>query len=774
MYKKTEFGIAQPQNEPTWATSKLRAAVLAAMLAPLGAAPVALAQEESSRTLEEITVTARQRSESLQGVPVAVTVMDESAIQKSFAQNLGEMGAYAPNVTIGTVPGFTAASIAIRGVSTGDIPSTFDPAVTVAVDGFYLGHYQASLLDMFDIQQIEVLRGPQGTLFGKNTIGGVINVTTKNPSGEFGVQAKARVGNEGRQDIMAAIDLPIVDDVLAARVSVQQFNFDGFYENTFNGKDAGGQDLLSARAKLLWTPSDTFEALLSFEYIDDDSDTPIVVNTTTDDKLFYFGAGPSFPSYPGRGSGGPANLPLGDPFKTGLVTPEDHTPGFAESKNTDGHEEEVDGVYLTLNWDLMGGTLTSITGYRSVDSDYYNDYVGEPAAIYATIRSVYRDTTSQELRFAGNTDNLDFVVGAYYQQNDMDYENYTSLGPDHPFAGLAPSIPVGGGLTDADGSQEATSWAIFGEGSYAISDATSITAGIRYSDDEKDFELSPLFFPTEARVSQSDSWDDTTYRLGVDHQWSDETMIYASFSTGFKSGGFNEQAGSLTSAATGFDPEEAESFEVGMKSDFLNNTLRLNLAAFWVEYTDLQVDAVVPLPGVGQESIITNAGEVTSYGLEADLMWLATDNLTIDGTLGLLDAEYDKFDCNRDNDATTPDVDCTDFDVKRTPDATASLGATYSMELSRGSALDLNVNATYTDSFYNDIINSDSSEHEDVTLLNASISYYSPNDMFRVALYGRNLTDEEYQTSGLSVADLWNFTTYGNPLTYGVEVELNF
>ena len=733
-----------------------------------------LAQEEAARTLEEITVTARQRTESLQGVPVAVTVMDESMLQQTFVQNLGELGDYAPNVSIGTVPGFNAAAIAIRGVSTGDIPSTFDPAVTVAVDGFYLGHYQASLLDMFDIQQVEVLRGPQGTLFGKNTIGGVINVSTKNPGEEFGIQAKARVGNEGRQDIMGAIDLPIIDNVLAARIAVQQFNFDGFYDNTFNGKDAGGQDLLNARAKIRWTPTDTFEALLSFEYIDDDSDTPMVINTTTDDKAFYFGAGPGFPSYPGRGSGGPANLPLGDPFESGLAPPEAHAPGFAQSKNTNGHEEEVDGVYLTLNWDVMNGTLTSITGYRGVDSDYYNDYVGEPAAIYATIRSVYRDTTSQELRFAGNTDKLDYVVGVYYQQNDMDYENYTSLGPDHPFAGLAPAIPVGGGLTDADGSQEATSWAIFGEGSYAITDATALTLGIRYSDEEKDFELSPLFFPTEARVAESDSWTDTTYRVGIDHQWSDETMVYASFSTGFKSGGFNEQAGSLTSAATSFDPEEAESLEVGMKSDFLNNTLRLNLAAFWVEYTDLQVDAVVPLPGVGQESIITNAGEVTSYGLEADLMWLATENLTIDGTLGLLDAEYDKFNCNLDNDPATPDVDCSDFDVKRTPDATASLGATYSMAFSGGSMMDLNVNATYTDSFYNDIINSESSKHEEVTLLNASVSYFSANEKFRVALFGRNLTDEEYQTSGLSVANLWNFTTYGNPLTYGLEVEFNF
>jgi iron complex outermembrane receptor protein len=754
--------------------SSLRVAILSALLVPVAGISVAQAQENASRVLEEITVTARQRSESLQDVPVAVTVMDESAIQKTFAQNLGEMGAYAPNVTIGTVPGFTAASIAIRGVSTGDIPSTFDPAVTIAVDGFYLGHYQASLLDMFDIQQVEILRGPQGTLFGKNTIGGVINVSTKNPSGEFGIQGKVRLGDEGRQDIMVAADLPIIDNVLAARISMQQFNFDGFYENTFDGSDAGGQDLFAARAKILWTPSEEFEALLSIEYIEDDSDTPMVVNTTTDDKLFYNGFFiPGASAYPGRGGGGVANVPLGDPFKTGLVTPNQHAAGFAESKDTDGHQEDVDGIYLTLNWDVMGGTLTSISGYRSVDSDYYNDYVGEPKAIYATIRSIYRDTFSQEIRFSGSTDNIDYVVGGYYQQNDMEYENYTSLGPDHPLAGFG--IPVGGLLTTADGSQDATSFAVFGEGSYALSEATSLTAGIRYSEEDKDFDLSPLFFPSEIKADESDSWDDITYRLGIDHQLNDAIMVYASYATGFKSGGFNEQAGTLESASTAFDPEEAASFEVGMKADLLDNTLRLNVAAFLVEYTDLQVDAVVPVPGVGQESIVNNAGEVTSSGIEADFMWLASEQLTIDGTLGLLDAEYDKFDCNRDNDPATPDVDCTDFDVKRTPETTASLGATYNIPLSSlGGSLDLNTNVTYTDAFYNDIINSASSEHEEVTLLNASVSYTANDEKLRVAVFGRNIGDEEYQTSGLSVANLWNFSTYGNPATYGIEVEVKF
>ena len=770
MRKNTESGSIGTTLDLLPFKPKSPLAMFAATLLPLAGINVAQAQQADIRILEEVQVTARQRVESLQDVPVAVTVISEDAIQKTFAQNLADIGDYAPNVSIGVVPGFNAAAIAIRGVSTGDIPSTFDPAVTVAVDGFYLGHYQASLLDMFDIQQIEILRGPQGTLFGKNTIGGVVNVTTKRPSGELGVQAKVRVGNEGRQDVMAAVDVPIVEDVLAARLSLQKFDFDGFYTNTFDGSDAGGQDLLAMRGKFLWTPSDTFEALLSIEYLKDDSDTPMVVNTTTQlDRNGNYGGDAFYGFYPGRGAGGTANVPLGDPFKSGLVTPDQHVDGFAEAKDTDGHEEDVEGVYLTLNWDVMGGTLTSISGFRDVDSDYYNDYVGEPVAIYATIRSVYRETYSQELRFAATVDQLDYVVGAYYQQNDMDYENYTSLGAAHPF--------VPGLFLTADGSQEATSYAIFGEGSYNLSDLTQLTVGVRYSDEDKDFRLRPLGFPAGAEVNESGSWDDITYRIGVDHTLNDTTMVYATFSTGFKSGGFNEQAGTLTTAALSFNPEEAESLEVGMKSDLLDNTLRLNLAAFIVEYSDLQLDSVVPVAEnpAGQESIITNAGEVTSWGLEADVMWLATEQLTIDATLGYLDSEYDKFDCDLDKDISNGLEDCTSLDVKRTPEVTASLGATYTIPLTgMGGSVDLNTNATYTDSFFNDIFNTVASEHESVTLLNASVSYIADDERLRVSVFGRNITDEEYRTSGLGVANLWSFSTFGNPATYGLEVEVKF
>ena len=739
----------------------------------------AQAAESDGRTLEEVTVTARRIEENLQDVPVAVTALSGERLYLTFAQNLGDVSEYAPNVNIGIIPGFKSVAIAIRGVSTGDSPSTFDPAVTVAVDGFFLGHFQSSLLDMFEVQQIEILRGPQGTLFGKNTIGGVINVTTRRPADEFGVQGKIRVANEGRLDVMGAIDIPIVDDKLAARIAIQSFNFDGYYTNSYDGSDAGGQDLLAGRAKLQWTPNENFDALLSFEWSEDESDTPMVLGTSTEldatgfyGSDFFYGAG-----YPGRGAGGSLDRPLGDPFVSGLVPRELHE--NRGIKDTQGHYEDILGVYLTLNWDVLGGTITSTTGSRDVDSDYYNDYVGEAAAVYSTIRSIYRETFSQELRYAASpTDRFNYVLGLYYQTNDLIYENYTSLGSAHPLSGIL--WPATGLLLTGDGGQDSTTWAVFGEGHYSLTERLRLTFGARYSDEEKDFNLRPIGLAESERATPSDSWSDTTWRLGLDYRINDNMLTYFTYSTGFKSGGYNEQATLAATAVLSFDPEEADSFEVGLKSDFLDGAMRLNLAAFYVEYTDLQLDSVIPVASspIGQETVITNAGETTTYGLEAELLWQATERFTIDATLGYLDAEYDTFACDLDRDLTTGDMngyeDCSVLDVKRTPDLQASLGATYDIPLGQRGGLMLNGRANYTDAFFNDIFNSVGSEHEDVTLLNASITYYNPDETVRVALYGRNITDEEYQTAGLGVANLWTFSIYGKPATYGMEVFLDF
>jgi iron complex outermembrane receptor protein len=761
----------------------LRKTALAMSLAAIPSLPVA-AQEgssdgsgKSSFRIEEVRVTARKIEESLQDTPVAVSAFGEQDIERLNPQDLRDIGAYAPNVSVGSIPGFNAAAIAIRGVSTGDIPSSFDPAVTVAVDGFYYGHAQTSLLDMFDLQQIEILRGPQGTLFGKNTIGGVVNVTSKRPTGEWGVEGEVSVGNYSHVEAKAAVDIPFIEDVLAGRFAFMSTQNDGYYTNTVDGEDIGGKDVQTFRGRFLFTPTDSFEALLSFEWEEDRSDTPPVINTSTaQDPNGYYGSDLFyFLGYPGRGTGGPLAQPLGDPFDTGLVSRYEHVDGFADYTSSTGHFFDIEGVYLNMSWDVLGGTITSITGKRSVDSDLYNDYLGENVPVYATMRSVYRDTFSQELRFASNISNVfDYQVGVYFQNNELDYINHTSLGSGHPFSGIL--WPAAGLLQTGDGGQETDTFAVFGEANYHLTEKWGLTLGARYTEEEKDFNLRPIGVPESGRVVTDNDWDSVTYRLGTDYRLNDEIMLYATFSTGFKSGGFNEQATSPATAALSFDEEEADAFEVGMKSDLFDGRLRLNVAAFYTEYEGLQLDSVVPVEGsaIGQESTITNAGSSTVQGVEIEATARVTEYLTLQGTLGYLDAEYDEFDCDLDRNPANGNEDCTVLDVKRTPEVTASGGITFDQPVADLGSLSYNLNFTYTDSYYNDVFNSVGSEHEDVFLLNGSITLYEAGERYRIGIFGRNLTDEEYQTSGLGVANLWSFSTYGAPRTYGLELGFNF
>lgn len=770
-------------------TTKLAIAV-AAVLAATATASAQTGGNAEVTGLEEIVVTARQVKESLQEVPVAITALGEAQIEASFSQDLRDLSGFAPNVQISVVPGFNAAAIAIRGVSTGDIPSTFDPAVSVALDGFYLGHYQAALLDMFDIEQVQILRGPQGTLFGKNTIGGVILVNTKRPGNEFAAEARVRAGNYGRMDIMGAVDIPLSENTLAARLSVQKFNSDGWFTNVLDGKDIGGQDLTSARAKLLWTPNEDFDALLSFEYARDRSDGPPIINTSTstpDPNGFY---GSDVLIVPGvlccRGN----DNPLGDPFKIAWVDVKDHVPGLSDQKDTgSGIVEDIEGLYLNTNWRVANGELTTIIGSRSVDSDYYYDAVGMAVPAYAVMRSIYRDTWSAEVRFAQDwSDRLNYVAGAYYQDNSLDYENNTALsallgGPVCLCNSAVITSPNGqrSAALSGNGEQQVEAIALFAEGSYKLTDATSVTVGLRWSKEDKDFRLRPigaagaLFTNNDAIIeaTESESWSDTTYRVGLDHQFSDAVLGYVTFSTGFKSGGFNEQATTIQTAVLSFDPENAEAFEAGIKSELFDRRLRLNVAAFHNKYEDLQLDSVIPVPEsqIGQESVITNAGSSTAYGLEVEFTALLTDNFYIAGSLGYLKAEYDEYSCDLDRNATNGNEDCSVLSMKRVPETQGHLEANYDLPISLGT-LGFNANWTYTDEFFNDIFNSEASVHESVGLLNASINLRAASDRWRVSVFGRNLTDEIYQASGLGVANIWSYSVYGAPRTYGLEVVL--
>lgn len=763
--------------------------------ASLGLSIPAVSQESGTDEgrLEEIVVEARRIQESLQSTPVAVSAFNETTLDRMFATDLSEVANFAPNVSVNAIPGFRAATIAIRGVSTGDIPSSFDPAVSVVVDGFVFGHAQTSLLDMFDIEQIEILRGPQGTLFGKNTIGGVVNVRTKRPGDEFGLEGVLTAGNFGRIDGKVAIDVPLVEGVLGGRLVLLSRNSKGDVKNLIDGSRLNGDDILALRGKLNFTPSDKFEAMLTVEYEKDRSDTPPVINTTIQSDGVYGGdlffdpnailglpPGTLF-AYPGRGV--PGGQPLGDPHETSLVGPESHLgPNGLGTMPNDGHHFDIFGLYLNASYEISDTTdLTWVTGYRSVEANLYNDYVGEAVPIYSTLRGTDRETWSQELRLSSDfSESMSFVGGVYYQQNDLAYYNYTSLGSGHPFF-----APAGLFLT-ADGTQETKAWAAFGELNYTINDRLRAFAGIRYTDEKKDFFLRPLGFPAGSGIGDSNSWDDVTYRVGMDYQISNDVLAYASFSTGFKSGGFNEQAGTYTAIGP-FDEEKAKSFEVGLKSDLMEDRLRLNLAAFRVKYDDLQLDSVVPEPSspVGQESRVTNAGKSTVWGLEAELTALVAEGFMLNASIGYLDAEYDEYACLLGNPAARPAgfdlvdpvlnlYDCTFLQPKRTPKWTLGASADYEWAVGDVGMMGVNVSVSSSSKYYNDTLNSLSGTSEKRALMNASVRLVDAGDRWKVSAFVLNLTDRDYRSSGLAIANLWGMSTYGPPRTWGVELGAKF
>ena len=496
----------------------LGASAVSAALLCCAAPGRALAQSASgsdqAQALEEIVVTARQKSENLESSPVAVTAINEMALRAMIPEDLRDIGRYAPNVSIGAIPGFRAAAISIRGVSTGDIPASFDPSIGVAVDGVFVGAAQSALLDAFDLDNIQILRGPQGTLFGKNTIGGVVVVTTKRPTGNLDADADVRLGNYGRADFRGSVDFPIIDDVLSGRVAILSQNSDGYSRDAKTGQGLGGDDLVAGRAKLLYKPDDSLTALLSFDFDHDRSGTPPVVNTTPAGSAFYF-LGFTDP----LADRGTLN-PLGDPHVTGQVPNTAHT-GIEAPE----HDFDIWGTTANIDYVTDFGTLTSITGFRYDRSKLYNDYFGEDIPLYATQRQVNRATTSEELRFAGKvTDRFDYVVGVYYQNNNFYYTNHTSLGP--VFTG-AP-VPVG---LIALGSQDDNSYAVFGEGDTHITDDLKLVTGVRYSYEEKTFTLQPLGLPTA--FPNSDSWHNVAFRVGPQYDFSQDIHGYVTFSTGF-------------------------------------------------------------------------------------------------------------------------------------------------------------------------------------------------------------------------------------------------
>ena len=771
---------------------------------------------------DTITVTATRRETDLQETPVAVSALNDETVESIVPRDLGDIAQLVPNFSASKVTGFNAASFAIRGAAQTDIIVYSEPQVGVTLDDFVVPHVQTQLLDLFDIEQVEILRGPQGTLFGKNTTAGVVNVRTKQPIlGEVGAEARVQYGSYNRVEARGALNVPFGDQ-FALRVAAQYQGSDGYYKNgasfgpTFNvpvgaffsgrgdGRRLGGEDVVNMRAKMLWQPMDNLSAVFQYELVRDNSDTVPAVNETPLDTT------PLDPSddfvFPNLGYA----IDPGDPLDNAGVTSGDSIGVDIGSRN--GHQVDVNGYYLNINWDVNDRlTIKSITGYREQHSELWNNYVGEvgPISQFDANRADDRETFQQEIRFNYEiSDQIDVVAGGFYQTNDTTFCVTQTLGFLDLFGLTLPFGTFNDNPQVLCNAQDATAYALYGDMTYGITDRLTLAGGVRYTWEDKDWigrnqvfyqvlgggfdptlsfaTLGPLGAADFSRFStgvleSSAEFEEPSWRGVVSYAFTDDLFGYASVSHSFRSGAYNDQSGTtgneLTPAGVAATrPETVTSYEAGLRMDLADGAIRFNPTFFYAKYKDAQRQIAATLTNSAgvefQETRFFNAAELEIYGIEIESQWYTPiQGLMIGGNFSYQDGEFERFEADTNFDGTI-DVDFSGRPLTRTPEKTWTVFGRYEREVG-DKILRLGATAAHEDEQifnYSDIGPQFDTTLNARTLVSATLELASGDDRWFARVFGRNLTDERYRVSSQPVANLWIFSQYGEPRVFGIEI----
>lgn len=786
-------------------TLSIRAAVsLCAPLLLTFTSPHVVAQttnEAGARQLEEIVVRAQKKSraEDLQEVPASITAFNELQLDRIIYQDLSDLSYSIPNVQleeIGTFPGVQNFSIRGQGINS-SIPS-IDPTVGTFIDGVYVGTTYGVVVDNWDLESIEVLRGPQGLLFGRNVSGGAVLMRNirPDPQGEFEAKARVMATNEDREVYSVAAGGPLIQDKLAGRVMLYYENDDGYFENKntapnfkeinpaffYVNQQPGNRDLNEmetkiARPSLVWTPSDELEFTLLAEFGDIEGDgAPWTVIDGIDGVI------------PGQREGtGPDGKKL-DEFTTTID----------EYGDTD-----IDWKNATFetNWEIFGGTLTNIFGYREVDVDATSDIDGTGVPIFTATGETDQDQTSNELRFATRLfDRWDMTVGAYYLTQDVSYEEsryiQVLLPPTIPPTPAPPGF--GATLLAVGGEFDSDYYGIFFNNDFELTDEIVLTAGLRYSDEDKDAEIisescndvQNFNCPTE---KLDGDWDNWIPKLGVQWNFAENAQTYAFFTQGYRSGGFNFRnarpgdptlpfpAPVIPGSGYGLPPgptqqEEQDNYEVGLKIDLFDQRLRVNASYFYNKIDNLQGEintgdvTVVVLQGT------VNTGDATIKGVELETTALLTDYLTLFGSVGYLDGEYDDkkapWDGLNQGNLTggVPDpIPWLGNDLPRLAPWSYSVGASYEVPLETYGSLAARTDFNVRDSNAYDIANTAYFDRQ--KRWNASLSWISPNENWTVTAFGKNMLDESNYGNITSIANAYNAGPMQRGEEYGLQIE---
>ena len=727
------------------------------------AAVEAQAQAETDANGEEIVVTARRTEESIQRVPSSISAFTERSLDRIQATDTTGLQGAVPNLNIVQGRGSSnATNIFIRGIGQPDALQTFDPAVGVYVDDVYLSRIRGNQLDLLDLERLEVLRGPQGTLYGKNTIGGAIKFVTRKPGDALRANGSITLGSYNQFDLKGAVSGPLSEHI-GAGISVMRAKRDGFVQDEGDGREYNDRNTFAGRAVVAITPSDRLRFDLTADYSQDDA--KLTVGRPVNNLVQF--------------SGGV--LVVDEPVGSGSYDWEVRTtPGLPNST-----ELKHFGFSGTAAFDLTDEiTVKSITAHRNLKTDDYIDIDASQYEVGDVFVGVDQKQTSQEFQLLYTGERLNAVAGLYYLSERI--ESHQEAYADDLLGTF-----LGGGtfLRTIDDELDTKSYAAFANASYEIAPTVRLSAGIRFTREHKDyfrttdtFSSNPLFtslVPLEFVIDKT--WKDTSPMASIDWQATPNLMLYGRVAKGFKSGGFNGRANSA-SERTAYDPEKALSWEAGFKSRLFGQ-LTLNGAAFTSTYEDFQarVSGTEDVFGIPTPTLsVLNAGKLKINGAELEAAWTPIDNLLIDTQIGYLDADYKDFDdvrftscCGGSRAFQTPAF---------APTWTVRLGAQYGVDLGSAGTITLGAQTRHKSRTALAVDNTfvigsgpgagtqteiDALFQKGYWVHDARIVYETANKHWELGLYGNNLSDRAYKTDAQEFSSVGGVRTvyYGAPRT---------
>ena len=686
--------------------------------------------------IEEVYVTAQKRSERNVDVPITIASSTGEELAKAGITNTQDLAQTVPGLRVDLSGGFSQPSV--RGIGSSVAGPGLSASVATYVDGIYRASALTSAFELSDIDSIQVLKGPQGTLFGRNATGGAIIVTTTPPSFEPDAEIKLSYGRYDTSRLQAKGSVGVTDR-LAVGAALYHHQSDGFVKNSFTGENVDEIDNWGARIKALYDVNDNVSLLLSYSHTDKDDGSSGAMNA-------YRGI--SVVNDPSDSTVDPVHQD-----GTAIDLPTER--GRVSADGPSGMKANSDDIALKIEWDMGSMMLTSYTGYHEEEIVDQRDYDATSLPVFHGKYRVEGESFSQEFNLSSTGDSLfHWVAGVFYFKDDSQFPYFNS-------------VNTGQAVTPAfSNGQKTEAWAVFWDGSYDVTDLLTITIGARYSEDTMtvNYEVPPYSIPY---TTAEETFEDFSPRVVLRYSVDENSSAYLSYTKGYKSGVFNP-AGFTT---TPVDPEELKAYEIGYKTQM--GQWNANLAAFYYDYSELQVNRFV-----GASSVLVNAADATIFGLDAQFSYMFSSSLHMDLGLAYTKSEYDKF-LNAPayvgtgfpgDPYTTASVDASGNELLRTPEVTANLSVNYGREVGSGMA-DFNVSYYYSSSFYFDAAND--VEQDAYSLMNLRASWAPFSERYGIAVYANNVLDEEYLVQLLPQSATM-LQQYGLPRTYGVEFTVRF